>query len=339
MAVLPSLSPPVSSSCIMCMRGPILYTAPHGRGLYRNTDIHTGKGRVELHKRERFTTELCVMLADASVHNKDPSRGLRSSFAIWGIPTRGPGTAEADNDECQQAYYTDPSDLQDLDPNYLRPHEFHLSPWFHGLVHFRDHFIKKNIPMLHVDIHGKVDRRSDLDIDIGIKPMEVLWKTLGNPGTSLLSTQLKNSLMKRLSAVVKNHKSKSTAPTAAPDPELEWGVEPDPALHGYWGPQSDAATSSHQSILLGMPAVQLEFPYTLRKSLVESPQLVASLSRALVDSYEEVIVPHFVPSKYPASITAEPLKCPVPLSLVNDVNTHNLLHALAYYDAVAPQQV
>jgi hypothetical protein len=31
------------------------------------------------------------------------------------------------------------------------------------------------VPKLHVDVHGKVDRKDNLNLDLGIRPMEVLW--------------------------------------------------------------------------------------------------------------------------------------------------------------------
>ena len=51
-------------------------------------------------------------------------------------------------------------------------------------------------------------------------------------------------------------------------------VDPDPWLHGFWGDASrgaahapGVATLSHQSVLLGSPAVQMELPPRLRVRL------------------------------------------------------------------------
>ena len=32
------------------------------------------------------------------------------------------------------------------------------------------------VPMLHVDVHGKKDRKTNLDLDVGVGPMEVLQR-------------------------------------------------------------------------------------------------------------------------------------------------------------------
>jgi hypothetical protein len=34
----------------------------------------------------------------------------------------------------------------------------------------------EKVPILHVDIHGKLNRKNDCEIDVGIRAMEVHWE-------------------------------------------------------------------------------------------------------------------------------------------------------------------
>jgi hypothetical protein len=54
-----------------------------------------------------------------------------------------------------------------LDPNYLAESQFEHSS-FHQCLH---KFIQENkdLPLLHIDIHGKKDRKNNSDIDLGVK--------------------------------------------------------------------------------------------------------------------------------------------------------------------------
>lgn len=61
-----------------------------------------------------------------------------------------------------------------LDPNYLRRKHFASSPFHCALHAFTQKF--ENKPVLHIDLHGKVNRRGNRNIDMGIKPMIRLFK-------------------------------------------------------------------------------------------------------------------------------------------------------------------
>jgi hypothetical protein len=61
-------------------------------------------------------------------------------------------------------------DISDhLDPNFLVRHQFEHSP-FHQSLHT---FIKrhKRQPLFHLDIHGKKDRSTNTDIDLGTRAL------------------------------------------------------------------------------------------------------------------------------------------------------------------------
>lgn len=57
-----------------------------------------------------------------------------------------------------------------LDPNYLTSKHFASSAFHCALHRFVSTFPDQ--PLLHVDLHGKVDRKDNLEIDLGIAPME-----------------------------------------------------------------------------------------------------------------------------------------------------------------------
>jgi len=64
-------------------------------------------------------------------------------------------------------------DESDLDPNYLMKKHFELSP-FHNCLH---NWASKGLgkPLMHVDIHGKMDRQHNCEIEVGIMSMEAHW--------------------------------------------------------------------------------------------------------------------------------------------------------------------
>jgi len=59
---------------------------------------------------------------------------------------------------------------QRLDPNYLMPDQFSDSA-FHRAIHL---FMLRNQgkPLMHIDIHGKNDRKNNSEVDLGIKQLE-----------------------------------------------------------------------------------------------------------------------------------------------------------------------
>ena len=45
--------------------------------------------------------------------------------------------------------------------------------WVGGETRHGEH---RGTPVLHVDVHGKKDRKTNLDLDVGVGPMEVLQR-------------------------------------------------------------------------------------------------------------------------------------------------------------------
>jgi hypothetical protein len=65
-------------------------------------------------------------------------------------------------------------------------------------------------------------------------------------------------------------------------------VDDDPELHGYWGNADEVGmptTISHQSVLLGIPAVQLEIPADMRKEFMTNDEMFDKVCKAVADCY------------------------------------------------------
>lgn len=64
-------------------------------------------------------------------------------------------------------------DESDLDPNYLLEEMLAGSP-FHQSLHFWA-LKHQKAPILHVDVHGKLNRENNCEVDVGIRSMEAHW--------------------------------------------------------------------------------------------------------------------------------------------------------------------
>ena len=82
-------------------------------------------------------------------------------------------------------------------------------------------------PLLHVDLHGKVDRKDNLEIDLGIAPMEEEWDERG------LVKEIKQTMKQELDETFKTALAK-----------IKPKCNPNPFLHALWG-YDDLFTISH----------------------------------------------------------------------------------------------
>ncbi|KAF0984302.1 hypothetical protein FDP41_007479 [Naegleria fowleri] len=225
---------------------PILFTACHGHQVYRGGKVSDDSER--LHLKETFTSEIALLLA-AKVRNMLNS--LEGSFVVWNMKT------------------VHEEDSSHIDPNYLMPEQYSLSP-FHLFLHkFKK--LYNGIPMLHVDIHGKVNRRDNRNIDVGFAPMMEFWSN------SIHAKILKDDFCKRLTNAV----SLCTRSVGG----FKVGVEKEPSQNGLRG-ENAPHTLSHQSVLLEIPAVQLEIPYDVRKELVENDAFLEEVAKAITECYK-----------------------------------------------------
>lgn len=236
---------------ICMLQGPILFTAPHGIRVYRGGTKEDPTEKKRIHKEEVHTSELCVKLALAITKHL-PFAG---SFVIWNWKIAK---------EC---------DEQNLDPNYLLASQFASSPWHQALHQFKQKFA--SMPLLHIDVHGKKNRENNRDLDLGMNPMECLWPK------QLQFAKLKQVLHANLSKAVQNGQ--------VYDGAFKFAVEAEPVLHGYWGDDTNT-TMSHQSILLGIPAAQLEIPLTMRKALMSDGKFLDQFASAIANTYKQVMI-------------------------------------------------
>ena len=147
---------------IYSLGGPILFTAPHSLNIVRGG--RNGERR-RIHKRERYSSELVLKLAAFATE----FLGQPASYIIWNRMM------------CKKG------DPRLLDPNYLTQSQSPYSTWHHALHNFSSHFTSSdpaegaqgseatNTPVFHIDVHGKMDRKDNLDLDIGLGPMEHCW--------------------------------------------------------------------------------------------------------------------------------------------------------------------
>lgn len=161
---------------------------------------------------------------------------------------------------------------QDTDPNYLLKKHFPHHP-FHQSLH---NWASKNEgrPILHVDIHGKMNRKNNCEIDVGIRSMEAHWDG--------------DSLVKKIRMFFIEH-GKIFEGMKFGDFECEFNT--DPYLHGYWG--GGIHTMTEQAIILGIPSIQLEIPLLVRKKLFKDENLRKKFHELLNKLYNFVIVPDF----------------------------------------------
>merc|ERR1711939_410361 len=159
-------------------------------------------------------------------------RGIPTAFIVW---NRGSGYIESN-----------------LDPNCLWHHMHKKSPW-HRALHAWTSRGDAHMPRLHIDFHGKCGGKC---IDIGAMPMEEAFSRSQQRHVAAFKEHLAQGLDHALS---QRHVLSAKGNLMS--------AEVDPDLHGYWG-EDTATTMSHQSVLLGVPAVQFECPPRLREKLV-----------------------------------------------------------------------
>lgn len=195
----------------------------------------------------------------------------------------------------------------DLDPNFLRFSEFKSSPWHQALrtLKYRMLGFEKDSgsfvmppfpvdsmlqqmgndlrpmrPCLLVDVHGKRDRPGDMMVDVGLRPLEVLWAGTGSSRATTLVDELREFL--------KLHLTEAFAGTG-------YGVDCNPRLCGFWGSTADVDTHTitHQAVLLSIPAVQLEISRSLRKRMSEDANLTKAVGRVFLTALDKVIRPQW----------------------------------------------
>eukprot|EP00949_MAST-11_sp_MAST-11-sp1_P003072 g3072.t1 len=238
---------------IEVIAGPILITAPHGLNLAAPRRCHL---------REKYTTEIVLKLAKAL----RSYLGIEASFCVWNAKT------------------AKRKDRHNLDANFLFKSEWTRSPFHRSLQKFRAKFLDRGLPCLHIDLHGKRDRKkhSVHQIDVGMEPFVqhhscCQWT---EEQVDLLRSILTREIDKEFEGLRCGGKAVK--------------ANPDPRLHGWWGDDDSddgsecETTMTHQAILSGIPSVQLENPRAVRERLVAEDVLIERMAKALFKAYEKV---------------------------------------------------
>ena len=71
---------------------------------------------------------------------------------------------------------------------------------------------------------------------------------------------------------------------------------PDGELIGKWV-TGNMHTMTHQSVLLGVPAMQLEIPRSLRNLLIKDRTYLVAFANCILSTYEDLIVPYWLTKK------------------------------------------
>ena len=122
--------------------GPLLFTAPHSAKIKRGyPDLGES---VRTHLREKYTA--CLAMKLASMYADKRKGNALGSYCVWSSSHKFNNT--------------------DLDPNYLLSGKEAESP-FHRMLHAWALGNAGN-PLMHIDIHGKMDRKETYELDLGV---------------------------------------------------------------------------------------------------------------------------------------------------------------------------
>lgn len=246
-----------NNPCLFKLYGPILLSAPHGIKLWRGgTD---GRKR-RIHYREMWITELVLKLS--MYINK--YTGVPSSFVIW------------------DRRVAIPADTKNLDPNYLTEGQFSESPWHESLVQFKRFGELNNCPIMHIDVHGKKDRKTNMDVDFGFRALENRWHDKGFVGW------IKSEVNDSFGRLFEQPYCESN--------DMKYMCNVNPSLCGDWG--GDLYTMTSQSVCMGIPAFQLEIPKTIRTHLIENDIFLSKFAKCIVDVYRKCILQNTDESEY-----------------------------------------
>ena len=235
-------------ACLFKLFGPILLSAPHGIKLWRGG---TEGRRKRIHYREVLITEIVLRLS-AEINK---ITGYPSSFVVW------------------DRRVAMPADFRNLDPNYLTEKQFPHSPFHEALVQFKKYGACNKFPIMHVDVHGKKNRKSNMDLDIGFKAMENNW-----PEASFVKW-LKSEAETKFQNAFNSPRCEKN--------DMRFTVNVDPSLCGDWG--GDLYTMARQSVTSGIPAFQLEIPRAMRGQLIEDSELMTDFAQSIVNVYNTCI--------------------------------------------------
>ena len=133
------------------------------------------------------------------------------------------------------------------------------------------------IPLMHVDIHGKMDRKDSYELDLGVACMYKHWdKDL--EFQQMFVAKLTEGFNRVLAPLPKWKEYKAKCNN-------------EPYLNGNWG--SEIRTMTEQAIELGVPSIQLEIPLKMRETIYKDSTLLKAFLGVINDVYANVVVPYW----------------------------------------------
>ena len=267
-------------SYICSLKGPILFTAPHSITVVRKISHNTEEDKrndnykspqktvkieksatFEIHHIERFTAEIALKLSVTV----SKLLQIEPSFMIWNLFA---GFKE-----------------ENLDPNYTHSQWFDQSPWHKGLHLFKD--INHHLPKLHIDIHGRMNRIGDVNMDIGYKAMEKCWD---NTNTKRFIQDMNTFWTQKMNPILEELGERFVVKKDPDKIPLGMRVELDPKYEGFRGHKCDGHTMVHQSVLIGdIIAIQFELPTFLRRELIYNAPFFDKFAKCIADFYVEIV--------------------------------------------------
>ena len=127
----------------------------------------------------------------------------------------------------------------------------------------------------HIDIHGKINRKDNRTIDVGIESMKYEWPY------SDKDNEFANELDVMTQEYINNAFEGVIVDGFPVDATSDW------YLSGYWG--EDLHTMTTQAIILGVPSFQLEIPRSVRKLLSLNDTLLEKFATNIYNLYIDVV--------------------------------------------------
>ena len=232
----------VSPQYLLSINGPLLFTAPHSGRVYRGGEEYKEKRRI--HLREKYTAVLAMRFA----------REVSGSYCVWS--------------------HTHKLNETDQDPNYLLAGREQISP-FHLALHAWAGCHAG--PLFHVDIHGKMDRKDNYELDLGVICMYHHWTEPADMRFAMAITERLTEGFNKVLATIPKYK------------EYKAICNNDPVLHGLWG--RDLRTMTEQAAELRIPTIQLEIPLKMRAHLFGNEAFSKAFLAVITETYKDVISP------------------------------------------------
>jgi len=250
------------------IQGPIFITAAHSTKLQRLGLYSGDKNRI--HLREEWVAYLAIRLAYhlSKIHSEKKKEEAKEE-------SKGSNLVAAEKLASFMVWSKDkPFNKDDIDPNYINAKLYPQSHFYQGLRKWISSLSENDVPF-HIDIHGKIDRKTDRNIDIGIDSMHQEWPYPDKGSV----------FAKELDILSIEYINNAFVGVKCDDMDVTGVTEC--YLSGYWG--AGILTMTTQAVLLGVPSFQLEIPRSVRKALSLNDDLLRKFALNIYNLYSDVV--------------------------------------------------